>query len=236
MKITYFDNYEKLSEGASNLFIQELTIKKNLLACCATGGSPSGFYERLVQRHDRDHNLFDQLQILKLDEWGGISMSDPSSCQSYLKEKVLTPLHISGQRYIEFNSEADNVNDECQRIQQTIDQIGPIDICILGLGKNGHLGFNEPADFLQRDCHIAKLATSTVQHNMVQTMNKIPTFGMTVGLKDILNSKKILLLVTGTGKQEAIKKLMTKEITTQLPASFLWLHPNVECLIDKAIL
>src|SRR5206468_371390 len=110
-------------------------------------------------------------------------------CQTYLKENVLKPLKISTDRYFEFNSEAENVVEECKRIQKIIDEEGPIDFCILGLGKNGHLGFNEPADFLQRDCHIAKLADSTVQHSMVQSMAQSPTFGMTVGLKDILNSK-----------------------------------------------
>jgi galactosamine-6-phosphate isomerase len=153
-----------------------------------------------------------------------------------LKKNVLTPLGITDDRFIEFNSEAENVTDECKRIQQAIDQTGPIDCCILGLGKNGHLGFNEPADFLQRDCHIAHLASTTVQHSMVQTMPSTPTFGMTVGLRDILQSKKIILLITGAQKQDAIKRLMTREIATQLPASFLWLHTNVECLVDKASL
>lgn len=236
MKITYFDNYEAMSNGAADLLVADLKKNKDLLVCSATGASPLGLYEDLAKVYQRDANLFDRLRILKLDEWGGIPMSDPDSCHSYLQKNVLKPLKISPDRFIEFNSEANNVEEECKRIQQTIDAIGPIDFCVLGLGKNGHLGFNEPAEFLQRDCHIARLANSTVQHSMVQSMSQIPTFGMTVGLKDILNSKKVLLFVTGGGKQEAIKRLMTGKISTQLPASFLWLHANVECLIDKTSL
>jgi galactosamine-6-phosphate isomerase len=236
MKITYFDDYAGMSESAAALLVTELKIKKGSLVCCATGGSPSGFYQRLVKINSTDPGLFDGMRILKLDEWGGIPMTDPNSCHSYLQENVLIPLKISSDRYIAFDSEVENVEGECKRIQQIIDQTGPIDFCILGLGKNGHLGFNEPADFLQPDCHVAKLASTTVQHNMVQTMPTTPTFGMTIGLKDILNSDKILLLITGSHKQDVIKRLMTKEITTQLPASLLWLHSNVECLIDKTSL
>jgi galactosamine-6-phosphate isomerase len=236
MKITHFDHYAGLSACAADLFVAQLTKRKDALVCCATGGSPQGLYQRLSELYSNEADLFDLLRILKLDEWGGIPMTDPNSCHSYLQQYVLTPLKISPERYIAFDSEARNVEGECNRIQQVIDQTGPIDFCILGLGKNGHLGFNEPAPFLQGDCHIAKLASTTVQHSMVQTMPKTPTFGMTIGLKDILNAKKILLLITGSHKQEAIKKLMTREITTQLPASFLWLHPNVECLIDKTSL
>src|SRR6266566_2330277 len=192
MKITYFDDYAAMSESAADVFVADLRKKKDLLLCSATGSSPLGLYQRLAKMYLNEADLFDQMRILKLDEWGGIPLADSNSCQTYLKENVLSPLKISSNRFIEFNSEA-NVVEECKRIQRIIDQISPIDFCILGLGKNGHLGFNEPADFLQRDCHIAKLADSTVQHSMVQSMAQSPTFGMTVGMKDILNSKKILL-------------------------------------------
>lgn len=236
MKISYFADYASMSENAASLLVTELKIKKELLVCCATGGSPLGFYQRLAGMYPTAADLFDRVRILKLDEWGGIPMNDPNSCHSYLQEQVLKPLKISPNRYIAFDSEVKDVEEECKRIQRRIDQTGPIDFCVLGLGKNGHLGFNEPADYLKPDCHIATLAATTVQHSMVQTMPKIPTFGVTIGLKDLLGSRKILLLITGSQKQDAIKNLLTKQITTQLPASMLWLHSNVECLIDKTSL
>ncbi len=233
MRLTYFTNYASMSDGAADMLVGELKKKKELIVCSATGGSPLGLYDRLAKVYQHEADIFTRMKIVKLDEWGGIPMDDINSCHSYLQENVLKPLKVSSDRFVEFNSEADNVTEECQRVQDIIEEVGPIDFCILGLGKNGHLGFNEPASFLQRDCHIAKLASTTVQHTMVQTMSKTPTFGMTVGLNDILASRKILLLITGSEKQDAIRRLMTKEITTQLPASFLWLHSNVECLIDK---
>jgi galactosamine-6-phosphate isomerase len=236
MKITYFDNYAAMSAQASDIFVAALKNKKDSLVCCATGGSPTGLYQSIAKMSSNESTLFSNVRILKLDEWGGIPMSDPNSCHAYLDAHVLRPLKISPERYIAFNSEVTNVEHECKRIQDTIDNTGPIDLCILGLGKNGHLGFNEPADFLQTECHVAKLASATVQHNMVTTMPKTPTFGMTVGLRSIMGSRKILMLITGTQKNETIKKLMDKHISTQLPASFLWLHPDVECLIDKTSL
>ena len=108
---------------------------------------------------------------------------------------------------------------------------GPIDICILGLGRNGHLGFNEPAAVLHPHCHIMDLALQTQQHIMVANVLSKPTKGLTLGMRDILSSKKIVLLVSGKGKEEAMQKLRSAEITSQCPASFLWLHNNVDCLL-----
>ncbi len=231
MRISYFDDYGSMSQRAADLLLTALKAKKDLLVCAATGGSPRGLYERLAENYLKTPHLFENLSILKLDEWGGIPLTDPHSCHSYLQEQVIKPLKISPDRYVAFNSEAENVENECARIQQEIDRLGPIDICILGLGKNGHLGLNEPADFLQRDCHIAQLSTLTMQHEMVQSMAQNPTYGLTLGMTGILQSKKIILLIAGTNKENDIKSLLTQQITTQMPASFLWLHGNVECLI-----
>jgi galactosamine-6-phosphate isomerase len=233
MKIKYFDDYTRLSNTASLILIADIREKKDLLICAATGGSPNGLYGKLAEEFKVNGILFSKIRILKLDEWGGIPMNDSNTCHSYLQKHVISPLKIDNSRYIAFDNNARNPEEECQRIQMEIDAKGPIDICILGLGKNGHLGLNEPANFLHKDCHIAKLTESTMQHSMAQSMANKPSFGMTVGIKDILQSKKILLLITGQQKQESIRRLLTGEISTQLPASFLWLHSNVECLIDK---
>jgi galactosamine-6-phosphate isomerase len=101
------------------------------------------------------------------------------------------------------------------------------------LGKNAHIAFNEPADFLQPDFHKATLAPSTIQHDPVLAQGPEPAYGLCVGMKDILQTKKVIFLITGKGKQEAIKQILERKITSHCPASFLWMHPNVECLIDK---
>jgi galactosamine-6-phosphate isomerase len=222
-----------MSAHASQIILDDLQQKKDLRLGAATGGSPTGMYAALSEAYQQDATLFDHLQVIKLDEWGIIPMSHPDSCQSYLKQHLLGPLNIPTERYEEFNTNNPDLFAECQRIQDSIDQNGPLDIVILGLGKNGHIGFNEPAESLQVDCHKAILAESTIQHDPALSQGNEPAFGLTLGLRSILQAKKIIFLVTGSGKEEAIQQFMEKKISTSLPASFLWLHPNVECLINE---
>jgi len=105
-------------------------------------------------------------------------------------------------------------------------------LCILGIGKNGHLGFNEPAKYLNPYTHIAKLSAATLQHSMARRMSERPDCGLTLGMSEIMQSKKILLLISGKDKEATIDEFLTGKISTHLPASFLWLHPNVTCLFD----
>jgi galactosamine-6-phosphate isomerase len=233
MNISYYLTYDELSEGGCKLIMKEIRQKQTILLCAATGGSPKGVYKKLAKEYRESKHLFQNLRILKLDEWGGIPMSNPNSCQSYLNDYLLKPLEIGNDRFISFNSEAVDPALECLHIQDKINKVGPIDICVLGLGLNGHLGFNEPENF-SANCHVAKLSSQTLQHSMTLSMPNKPTFGMTIGMNDILNAKKIILLITGKGKREVINKLLSKKINRQLPASFLWLHQQVECLIDKS--
>lgn len=121
--------------------------------------------------------------------------------------------------------------DECSRMQKYISESGPFDICILGLGKNGHIAFNEPAEALEISFHKALLAEPTIQHDPSLSQGPEPAYGLCVGMRDILQSKKIIFLVTGRGKEAAIMQIMEGRINTQCPASFLWLHPDTECLI-----
>jgi galactosamine-6-phosphate isomerase len=231
MNIIHCRDYEDMSGKAAALVIREVERKKDLLLCVATGNSPTGLYAKLVERANSDRAFFDQLRVIKLDEWGGIPANHPSSCEYYLRNKLLEPLAISSERYISFQSDPENPVEECTRMQAELDKKGPIDVCILGIGANGHIGFNEPAAFLEPHCHVAQLSGHSLTHTMVQSLSDKPTYGLTLGLQDIMQSRKIILLITGKNKQQVITEFLSGKITTQLPASLLWLHPNVECLI-----
>ncbi|MFD2101463.1 galactosamine-6-phosphate isomerase [Flagellimonas iocasae] len=228
-----FDNYGEMSAYAGHMVLSELKKKKDLRICAATGNSPTGTYEFLARQYLNQQELFKELQIVKLDEWGGLPNTHPGSCEYYLQEHLLKPLDISNNRYTGFGTNPQNARQECERIQQKIENDGSIDLCILGLGKNGHIGFNEPYHHLQPFCHVAQLTEASQKHGMVKDLNQKPSFGMTLGMQNILSAKKIILLVYGPGKEEAISILKEKIITPQLPASFLWLHPNVDCLSVK---
>ena len=229
MKISYLENYDSLSQYAAKLVMDEVQLKKDLLFCAATGNSPTGMYAEMA----KNKSLFEKMRVVKMDEWGIIPLSHPDSCESYLQKHLLEPLAISPDRYTGFETAADKVEAECARMKTFIDDQGPFDICILGLGKNAHIAFNEPADVLQPDFHKAVLAPSTIQHDPALSQGPEPAYGLCVGMKDILQTKKVIFLITGKGKQEAIKQILERKISTQCPASFLWMHPNVECLIDK---
>ena len=166
-----------------------------------------------------------------MDEWGGIRRDHPETCETYLKKYILQPWDIKDENYISFDSNAIDPQAEVSRIQRYLNQNGPLDFCVLGLGLNGHIAFNEPSAFLQAECHIATLSEASKNHPMFVNMDDKPTYGLTLGMANILQSKKILLVILGKNKQAVIEKFFTKEITTSLPASFLWLHPNVDCLM-----
>ena len=110
---------------------------------------------------------------------------------------------------------------------------GPVDICILGLGLNGHIALNEPADALEPGPHVAKLSSKSIQHSMLSGVRKKPAFGLTLGIADILQSKMVLMLISGNEKKEITRLFLTGKVSTRLPASFLWIHPNVICLISR---
>ena len=233
MKFEYYSDHHAMSQRAGKLIYDELLKNPDLLLCAASGNSPSKTYAAFKEHLDLKPISTDNLTILKLDEWGGIPMNDAQTCESYLQQRLIQPLHVSPDRFISFNSDSTNLLEECSRIRNRLAERGPIDLCILGIGKNGHLGFNEPSAYLNPYAHIAKLEKSTLQHSMASSMMNEPSFGLTLGMAEIIQSKKILLLISGKGKQSTIDEFMTGNISTYLPASFLWLHPDVICLFDN---
>jgi galactosamine-6-phosphate isomerase len=236
VNIRYCEDYDGLSLQAGSLVIAEIKNKKNLLLCAATGTSPIGLYTELVKKSATDRALFEALRVIQLDEWGGIPGNDPGSCARYLRTRLLDPMGIAPERFISFASTPAEPAEECKRIRSELERHGPIDVCVLGLGINGHIGFNEPGPFLIPHCHVARLSEEARRHAMVQSMDTKPHFGLTLGMQEILAARRIILLVAGNGKHQAIAGLLSGEVSTTLPASLLWLHQNVDCLIDQSVL
>ncbi len=236
MQFTSCQNYQEMSTLAAELVQEELEKKPGLLFCAATGNSPAGLYEEMSARSRITPGLFEQFRIIKLDEWGGVPENHPVTCEYFIRNRLLEPLAISTERYLTFHSDPEDPQQECLAIRTTLLEKGPIDLCILGLGQNGHLGFNEPAAELEPYCHVAELSEKSLEHNMIASMEVKPRYGITLGMQEILSSGKIILLVTGEGKREMVAKLMEGQITTHLPASLLWTHRNVVCFLDRSVL
>lgn len=232
MTIKILKDEVDLAEKAATFLVDKIIHQPALFLCAATGNTPTATYQKMVEK--LKIKQASQLSILKLDEWGGISMEYSETCEQYLQKHLLKLLQIPKERYFGFNSNPKSPSEEIARIQQVLERENPIDICILGLGANGHIAFNEPDEYLKPHCHIAQLSPKSMQHTMTLQMNPKPTYGLTLGMADILQSKTILLLITGLHKKEITKAFLSKKITIQLPASFLWLHPNVYCFIDQA--
>lgn len=222
-----------LSQKAAELCMRAISADPGLLLCAATGKSPELLYENLVRESLTNPAFFERIRIIKLDEWWGIPPGDPGTCESYLQEKLVGPLGVGKERYLSFASDAPDPGEECVRIQTALEREGPIGLAVLGLGKNGHLGLNEPGPEVEPLCHPARLSGKTRQHSMVEHLESKPESGMTLGMKEILSSKVILLIVHGEEKEDAFHVLLSGKITTSCPASFLWLHPQVHCLVKR---
>lgn len=231
MRIQHFNSYDALSQASALLVINALQNKPDLLLCATTGNSPTGFYQNLVIEYKANTSLFSQLRIFKLDEWGGMRPEEPASCEYYIRKHILEPLEITEERYLAFDGQAKEPEAECKRVQGLLEENGPLDICILGLGANGHMGLNEPSEQLTPHSHVADLAETTLSHGMVASLEEKPTYGLTIGIEDILAAKHIIMLVVGKNKQEATDRLLSSEITNQFPATHLWKHSNVDCLV-----
>jgi galactosamine-6-phosphate isomerase len=233
MNIRYFKDYDAMSQAAAQLVYAAIQAKPNLLLCAATGNSPTGLYLELQRYNAQRRADFKNLRLVKLDEWVGLHAKHPATCEYYLQQHLIRPLGISPEHYIRFDANTKDPEAECNRLQAELDANQPIDICVLGMGVNGHLGLNEPAAQLTDHCHVAHLAATTLDHTMVAGMETKPAYGLTLGMKDILAARHILLLVTGAGKEKATYKLTSGEITNEFPATHLWAHPKVDCLIVK---
>lgn len=211
------------------------------LLCLPTGETPKKAYARLVEeaqaaRLAAPGTGLHAARLLQLDEWGGLPPGDEATCREFLLRHLLRPAGIPEGRLIGFRSQPADPAAECARITGWLEQNGPIDLCLLGLGVNGHLGLNEPGPALQPRAHVAALTDSTRGHTMLRGRDTRALYGLTLGLADLLESRQILLLVSGAAKRPALRALREGVITMQLPASLLHLHARrrVTVICDAA--
>jgi len=224
-----YPDYESLSEAASEHLLTLVQCKPDAVICVATGATPLLTYQRFVDKVKAYGIDISGVTFVKLDEWVGLAPDNPATCEVFLQQHLLKPLGVAPEHYIAFASDKADQH-ECNRVTRDIAARGGLDLCVLGIGKNGHLGLNEPDDWLEPGCHITSLDERTRMHDMLRAAGTSVEQGITLGLQDMLAAKDVLLLVAGEGKQQAFSAMKEGKVSTKVPASFLWLHPKTSCL------
>ncbi|MDV7023439.1 6-phosphogluconolactonase [Atlantibacter subterranea] len=232
MKFICIESEHTLADKAAGEIIGIVNAKPDAFIMLASGQSPTLAYDCVSKKLNGDTARFASVKVHKLDEWEGLGLSDPQSCDSYLMKHVLQPWGIKTANYSGINALSSNLQQECDKANALLNDIINPDLCILGIGLNGHIGFNEPADALPAQTAVVKLADSSMKHPMIEGTAPI-TRGITTGIAQILMSKKIIVIVTGKNKQAVLKRLMeTTQVSTQFPASLLLTHPDVTVMYD----
>ena len=175
------------------------------------------------------------MRTINLDEYLGLDKGHPESYRTFMTENLFNKIDIVTENTYIPDGTPDSAEEECLRYEQVIDSVGPIDLQILGIGKNGHIGFNEPGTDSNSLTHVVELVASTRESNarFFPSIDEVPTHAITTGIKSILKSKEIILMASGKEKAEAVKILLSKDVNERFPASILWNHDNVTLIVDQ---
>ena len=214
------EDYGAMSRQAARFVVAEAGTRPNLLVCASGGGSWAGCYEQLARRHRQDPNLFRRLRVVQIDEWCGLRPDDPATCRTQILTQLVGPLDVTRKRFAAFQSNAPHPSRECARMRRWLAGNGPIDLCLLGIGLNGHIALNEPAATQPPGVRVAKLAARSRQSGMLKNAERKPRYGLTLGVGDILRSRKILLLVSGEAKRAVLQRLLQPLVTRGFPRLF----------------
>ena len=235
MKIIIEKNYEDLSKQAAEIVKQAIQEKLNLVLGLATGSTPIGLYQKLIQMHKENVLDFSKIITFNLDEYLGLPSNHSQSYHYYMKENFFDNINIDSKNIHIPDGETKNVKVFCKDYEQDIQNVGGIDLQILGIGSDGHIGFNEPGTLFNSRTHLAKLAQSTIKDNsrFFEKEEDVPKFAITMGVQTIFEAKKILLLASGENKAISIAKALEGPITSQITASILQKHQDAIVILDE---
>ncbi|MCC3376875.1 glucosamine-6-phosphate deaminase [Cohnella sp. REN36] len=235
MNVLTFDSNEKLNEAGANIITGLIQTNPRAVLGLATGGTPVGIYEQVVGDYRRGLVSFKSVRTFNLDEYVGLPKDHPESYHTYMNEHLFGHIDLpAGNAHIP-NGNAEDLEAECSRYDAMIEDAGQVDLQLLGIGHNGHIGFNEPAHALIKGTHIVDLAEETRKANarFFDSIDDVPTQALTMGVGTILKAKMIMLVVRGADKAEIVRRALTGPITTDCPASLLQTHPHLIVLLDQ---
>lgn len=235
MRTIICENSEEMSKQAAKLVAAQICLKPDSVLGLATGGTPVGMYKELVRLYKEGQLDFNKVVTFNLDEYYPISAKNPNSYHSYMQENLFGKVNLAPKNCHVLDGETQNPKQECEAFDALIEESGGIDLQILGIGRNGHIGFNEPDSALNTLTHVTDLTESTLKANArFFDGGKQPRQALTMGIASILKAKKIVLMASGAEKAEPVRQLLTKEIATCVPATMLKVHHDVVLICDRA--
>lgn len=238
MRIYLTEDYNAMSRKAANVLSAQVALKPDSVLGLATGSTPIGAYKELIARYEKGDLDFSQVRSINLDEYVGLAPDHDQSYRYFMQHNLFDHVNIRPENTNVPSGLAADLDAECRRYNDIIHQLGPIDLQVLGMGQNGHIGFNEPADTFTPETHVVDLAPSTIQANarFFASAGEVPRQALTMGIKTIMQARRVLVMVSGPEKAEAVKKAFAGPVTPQVPASILQFHPDVILVGDKAAL
>ncbi len=234
MKIVIAADYRELSQRAAEIIAEQVQTNKNSVIGLPTGSTPEGMYAMLSQMHRQDNLDFSGVITFNLDEYVGLAPDHPQSYHYYMNHHFFKQVNVKSSNINIPTAEKNNPEKVCREYDQKINNSGGIDLQVLGIGTNGHIGFNEPGRFLSVDTHIVDLTEETIEANsrFFKSKNEVPRRAATMGVGSIMKAKRIMLLASGFNKAEAIKEMLSGKVKTELPASLLQLHHGPLVILD----
>lgn len=238
MKIYRAHSYQEMSRKAANIISAQIIMNPKCVLGLATGSSPIGIYEQLVDWYNKDDLDFARVKSVNLDEYRGLDKDNPQSYNYFMHHHLFSKVNIKEKNIHIPDGMNEDAEDECKKYEELIDSLGGIDLQLLGLGPNGHIGFNEPSNCFTRKTHVVDLAEATIEANkrFFEDASMVPRQAYTMGIGTIMRAKKILMVVEGEKKAEILKRALTEEVTPEVPASILQLHPDFTLVADDAAL
>ncbi|MBI1925454.1 glucosamine-6-phosphate deaminase [Candidatus Poribacteria bacterium] len=237
MEIIIKDSYEEISKEAAEIIRAALLKKPNLVLGLATGNTPIGLYDKLARMHKAEGLDFSRVVTFNLDEYVGIPVDHPESYHTFMERYLFSTVNTPASNHYIPQSTTDNLEEFCEGYEERIRHFGGIDIQVLGIGTNGHIGFNEPSSSLGSRTRLKTLAPATIQahlQNFGGDAEAVPRMAITMGIGTIMEAKQCLLLANGESKADTIARCIEGPITAEVPASALQMHPRSIILVDEA--
>lgn len=235
MKVVTVKDYNELSSKAAQLIAEQIISKKNSVLGLATGSTPIGVYQELIRKFQKGELDFSKVITFNLDEYYGLSPEHPQSYYFFMWNTLFKHINIKKENVHLLNGVTENIDKECKQYEDLIQKNGGIDLQILGIGDNGHIGFNEPDVSLNTKTHLVNLTAETIRANsrFFNNAQEVPSQAITMGIGTIMRARKIILLASGKRKARVIERTINGPISTKVPATVLQLHNDVTIVVDQ---